>query len=93
MRVKSVTDSGSSHILMLVFVAAFSMYFYHANSRQRIGKKLIEGTVDLPCFNSEGFLLMLGLGRISIHLLKSQTATLIHLSQALGSTFSGLRCS
>ena len=90
MTIELVTDSESSHILMIVFVAAFTMYFYYANSKQRIGKKLIEGTVDLPCFVSKETLLMLGLGRIPIHLLKRQTAGFIYIYKAFGSILSGL---
>ena len=33
---------------MIAFVAAFSIYFYYANSKQRFGKILVEGTVNLP---------------------------------------------
>lgn len=34
-----------SHILIIAFVAAFSLYFYAANKRQRAGKSVIERTV------------------------------------------------
>jgi len=55
---------------MIVFVAAFSIYFYYANSRQRIGKKLIEGTVNQVYLRFKCFLLILNLGRFSIYILK-----------------------
>jgi hypothetical protein len=63
---------------MIVFVAAFSIYFYYANSRQRIGKKLIEGTVNPVYLRFKCFLLILNLGRFSIYVLKRQIAALVY---------------
>jgi hypothetical protein len=35
-----------SHLCMICVVAAFSIYFWFANGKQRKGKKVLEGTVD-----------------------------------------------
>jgi MFS family permease len=40
----AVWVSIGSHILIIGCVAAFSLYFYLANQRQRMGKRIIEGT-------------------------------------------------
>ncbi|KAF2786356.1 MFS general substrate transporter [Melanomma pulvis-pyrius CBS 109.77] len=40
----AVWVSIGSHILIIGCVAGFSLYFYMANQRQRMGKKVIEGT-------------------------------------------------
>jgi MFS family permease len=42
----AVWISIGSHILIVGFVAAFSVYFYIANKRQRAGKALLEGLED-----------------------------------------------
>lgn len=41
------TDTRSSHILLIVIVGAFSIYFYTVNRRQDRGMKVIEGVVCL----------------------------------------------
>ncbi|KAF2460141.1 major facilitator superfamily domain-containing protein [Lineolata rhizophorae] len=41
----AVWISIGSHILMIAFVSMFSVYFFMANRRQRLGKRLIENTV------------------------------------------------
>lgn len=43
-----------SHILMIGFVAAFTVYFSYANKRQKKGKRLIEGVVSLRECRSAG---------------------------------------
>lgn len=35
----------SSHLLIMAFVAAFSVYFWQANRKQRSGKALLESTL------------------------------------------------
>lgn len=35
-----------SHIVIIVIVVLFSIYFWFANEKQRKGKKVLEGTTD-----------------------------------------------
>lgn len=78
MEIEVVTDGQSSHILMILSVAAFSMYFYYANSWQRVGKKLIEGTVYPPYLRFRDFLLILDIGGFSVYVLKRQVTALVY---------------
>lgn len=39
----AVWVSIGSHVLMIVLVAAFSLFFYRANTRQKAGKAVLEG--------------------------------------------------
>lgn len=42
--ISAIWLSIGSHILIIAFVAALSLYFYVANKRQRAGKTVIEAT-------------------------------------------------
>ncbi|KAI4119106.1 MAG: hypothetical protein LQ345_000931 [Seirophora villosa] len=57
----------SSHIFIIIIVAAFSLFFYLANSKQTKGSKVIEETV---CGHMEKKLqLTYGSGELSLHIL------------------------
>ncbi len=91
--VVAVTDYQSSHVLIIVIVAAFSVYFYYANSKQRMGKKLIEGTVDSLHLRSKQLLLTLYIGGFPVHLLMRKTAASFYdfeLSKRLNHHFPAL---
>ncbi|TVY55253.1 putative transporter [Lachnellula cervina] len=44
--ITAIWVSIGSHILIICIVAAFSLYFWYANGRQRKGKQLLERTMD-----------------------------------------------
>lgn len=58
-----------SHLIIMAIIAAFTLYFFYANRRQRKGKMVIEGTVSLDLQIFQGRLLTVDTGRLSVYLL------------------------
>ena len=72
-----------SHILMIIFVVLFSTFFFTANKRQAIWKKLIENTVSFldirKRFHADAYL-----GRFPVHILKDKHRRLDRIAGANG---------